>query len=90
MRDRFLLTFVMHVLLASAGSAQSLEENVTPLVKASCLRCHGDRTATPLNLARLGFDLADHETFKAWERRSTHGLRKARCHPPPRRSPTRR
>ena len=52
----------------TAASAQSLEENVTPLVQTSCLRCHGDRTATPLNLARLGFDLTDRETFKAWEK----------------------
>ena len=50
------------------ASAQSFEAAVTPLVEASCLRCHGDRTVTPLNLARLGFDLADHETFRAWER----------------------
>ncbi len=58
------------VLSASPGvaEAQSLEEGVTPLVQSSCLRCHGDRTATPLNLARLGFDLTDHETFKAWEK----------------------
>jgi hypothetical protein len=55
-------------LVASAASAQSFEPDVTPLVKTSCLRCHGDRTATPLNLARLGFDLTDHETFKAWEK----------------------
>ena len=41
---------------------------MTPLVEASCLRCHGDRTLTPLNLARLGFDLTDHETFQAWEK----------------------
>ena len=49
-------------------AAQTFETDVTPLVEASCLRCHGDRTATPLNLARLGFDLSDHETFKAWEK----------------------
>ena len=41
---------------------------MTPLVEASCLRCHGDQTATPLNLARLGFDLTDRETFQAWEK----------------------
>ena len=55
-------------LLSGVASAQSLEADVTPLVEASCLRCHGDRTLTPLNLARLGFDLTDHETFQAWER----------------------
>ena len=55
-------------IVSSVASAQSFEADVTPLVKASCLRCHGDRTATPLNLARLGFDLTDHETYRAWEK----------------------
>ena len=55
-------------LVTSVASAQSFESSVAPLVEASCLRCHGDRTVTPLNLARLGFDLADHETFKTWEK----------------------
>ncbi len=50
------------------ASAQSLEADVTPLVETSCLQCHGDRTVTPLNLQRLGFDLTDHETVKAWEK----------------------
>ena len=54
-------------LVSAVASAQSFEADVTPLVEASCLRCHGDRTVTPLNLARLGFDLTDHETFQAWE-----------------------
>ena len=54
-------------LVSGVASAQSFEANVAPLVEASCLRCHGDRTVTPLNLARLGFDLTDHETFQAWE-----------------------
>lgn len=49
-------------------AAQTLEADVAPLVESSCLACHGDRTVTPLNLARLGFDLADQETFKAWEK----------------------
>ena len=53
---------------SGVASAQSFEAAVTPLVKTSCLRCHGDRTATPLNLARLGFDLTDHETYRAWEK----------------------
>ncbi len=50
------------------ASAQSLEADMAPLVEASCLTCHGDRTVTPLNLARLGFDLSDHETFRTWEK----------------------
>ena len=49
-------------------AAQTFEADVAPLVESFCLRCHGDRTITPLNLARLGFDLADQETFKAWEK----------------------
>ena len=61
-----LLALLMAGLVAGGASAQSLETDVTPLVEASCLRCHGDRTVTPLNLARLGLDLSDHETFKAW------------------------
>jgi hypothetical protein len=71
---RICWVFLVGLLAASgAASAQSfdaheLDTKVTPLVKTSCLRCHGDRTATPLNLARLGFDLSGHETFKAWEK----------------------
>ncbi len=63
-----LLALLLLGLAAGGASAQSLEADVTPLVEASCLRCHGDRTLTPLNLARLGFDLTDHETFQAWEK----------------------
>ena len=68
MRYSALLALLILTLVTSLASAQSFETEVTPLIKASCLRCHGDRTATPLNLARLGFDLTDHETFKAWEK----------------------
>ena len=54
--------------VSGVASAQSLEADMAPLVEASCLTCHGDRTVTPLNLARLGFDLTDHETFRMWEK----------------------
>ena len=53
---------------AGPAAAQSFEADVTPLVETSCLACHGDRTVTPLNLARLGFDLTDRATYRAWER----------------------
>ncbi len=53
---------------AGVASAQSVQADVKPLVERSCLGCHGERTVTPLNLARLGFDLSDRETFRAWER----------------------
>ncbi|MCY3844860.1 MAG: DUF1592 domain-containing protein [Acidobacteria bacterium] len=55
-------------LASGTAAAQSLEADVAPLVEGSCLACHGDRTVTPLNLARLGFDLGDRETYRAWER----------------------
>ena len=60
------------VLLAGAASggaaAQSFEADVAPLVEASCMTCHGPRTATPLDIGSLGHDLADRATFRAWER----------------------
>ena len=55
-------------LASGTEAAQSFEADVKPLVEASCLTCHGDRTVTPLNLARLGFDLGDRKTYRAWER----------------------
>ena len=67
-RNPVLLGLLALPLAAGVASAQSLEADVSPLVEASCLTCHGDRTVTPLNLTRLGFDLTDHETFKAWEK----------------------
>ncbi len=53
---------------SGVASAQSLEADMTALVETSCLACHGDRTVTPLNLVRLGFDLTEHETFRTWEK----------------------
>ena len=67
---RYVAALASLILTLAAGgvSAQSFESDVSPLVEASCLRCHGDRTVTPLNLAHLGFDLADRENFHAWEK----------------------
>jgi hypothetical protein len=47
-------------IVPSVASAQSFEADVAPLVESSCLRCHGPRTATPLNLSELGHELSDH------------------------------
>ncbi len=71
-------------LFSGVALAQSFEADVTPLVESSCLRCHGPRTATPLNLSELGFDLADHDTFRAWEKVYT---RVARGEMPPAAAP---
>lgn len=51
---------------AAPAAAQSFEEAVKPLVRESCVRCHGVRTVTPLNLVDLGYDLSDHEAFSTW------------------------
>jgi len=59
---------VLVVLAPGVASAQSFENDLKPLVRASCVRCHGARTVTPLNLERLGFDLTDRETFRTWEK----------------------
>ena len=56
------------VAVAAPAAAQSFEPAVAPLVETSCLACHGERTVTPLDLTRLGFDLADRETSRTWER----------------------
>ncbi len=54
--------------IANGATARSLEANVTPLLKGSCLVCHSDGTGAlnSLNLQRLGFDLADPGTFRLW------------------------
>jgi hypothetical protein len=52
----------------NTASAQSFEDDLKPLVRESCVRCHGVRTVTPLNLVGLGYDLTDHKTRKTWEK----------------------
>jgi hypothetical protein len=47
---------------------RALAVDVQPLLKASCLGCHGAGTRTPLDLSRLGYNLADPATFHSWER----------------------
>jgi hypothetical protein len=59
---------VLVVLAPGLAPAQSFEDDLRPLVRASCVRCHGARTVTSLNLERLGFDLTDRETFRTWEK----------------------
>ena len=56
------------LLLTGAASAQSFQEDLRPLVRDSCVRCHGVRTVTPLNLIDLDYDLTDHETFATWQK----------------------
>jgi hypothetical protein len=55
------------VLASGSAAAQSFELHVAPLIESSCLRCHGERTVTPLSLAALDYDLTDHDTLRIWE-----------------------
>ena len=63
-----LILLVALILAPGAASAQSFQDDLRPLVRESCVRCHGVRTVTPLNLIDLGYDLTDHETFGTWEK----------------------
>jgi len=64
------LVFLFSSLWAMSGTAfaQSFETDVTPLIESSCIHCHDADTETGLNLAALGDDLSDAETFHSWEK----------------------
>ena len=67
MRSLWLLLVAL-ALVPNLAYPQSFGDDVRPLLRESCVRCHGVRTVTPLNLVDLGDDLTDHETFQAWEK----------------------
>lgn len=56
------------VLMASLASAQTFDADVSTFVKASCMKCHGADTQTPLDMTKLGHDLSDLDTFNTWVR----------------------
>ena len=62
------LRTLLLALFASVAAAQPFEHDLRPLVRDSCVRCHGVRTVTPLNLVDLDYDLTDRETFATWEK----------------------
>ena len=52
-----------------AKSAMKLpRQSVEQLVEASCIECHDSETKTALNFETLGFDLADTDTYRTWEK----------------------
>ena len=51
----------------SAHAAPNFQSAVAPLIDSSCIDCHDADTKTKLNFESLGFELADADTFKAWE-----------------------
>ena len=63
-----LLVFVPVALAQGPGETETFFEGVAPLVDRSCIRCHGNRTATPLSITRLSQDLSDAATFRTWQR----------------------
>lgn len=48
--------------------AFATEKDVEALIESSCIACHDASTDTPLNIAELGKDLSEPETFRQWER----------------------
>jgi len=48
--------------------AQSFKEDIQPLIKSSCIKCHDSDTDTPLNLEELDHDLTKPKTFYQWEK----------------------
>ena len=56
------------VLAQKAASNIDFYAAVEPLVDRSCIRCHGNRTATPLSMTSLSRDLSDQATFRTWRR----------------------
>lgn len=65
--NKFTALLVCAVLVTEQASADSFEAEVKPLLEASCLLCHGEGTATPLNVQELSYDLGDAEVYLTWE-----------------------
>jgi hypothetical protein len=66
--------------------AQSFQSDVATFIEATCIQCHDKDTETPLDLATLGHDLSNRDTFKTWERvfeRVKKGERPPRSKPRP-------
>ena len=67
--NRYLVILAGSIILGSnLDVARAFETDVVPMFEASCLVCHRDTALTPLDLSGLGFDLADRETLRTWER----------------------
>ncbi len=61
------MLLVIVCLTSSTAVAQSFKTAVSPLIESSCIHCHDADTETGLNLAALGHDLSDPDTFQKWE-----------------------
>ena len=56
------------VTLGSLAPLHAFEADVAPLVQKHCIACHTGTILAPLDLAGLGYDLAEPATFAAWAR----------------------
>ncbi len=65
--NRFTALLVCTMFVTGQASADSFEAEVKPLLEASCLQCHGEGTATPLNIQELSYDLGDAEVYLTWQ-----------------------
>ena len=63
-----LALFVFVSVLPNNAPAQSIQTDVAPFIDATCMKCHNAETETPLDMTKLGHDLADRDTFKTWVR----------------------
>ena len=58
--------FYLLFFLVLPAHGQAFKAAVDPLIKASCIDCHGADADTQLNLEELGSDLSDEVTFGKW------------------------
>ena len=65
--NKLIALSVCSVLVAGQASANSFETEVKSLFEASCQLCHGENTATPLNVQELNYDLDNAETYRTWQ-----------------------
>ena len=68
MKHSFVILIASCLLMPLEAKAQSFKADVEPLIEASCIQCHDADTETRLNFERLGYDLADPDTFRQWEK----------------------
>ena len=62
------IVIALLLLIGLPAHGQAFKEALAPLVEASCIDCHDADTKTVLNFGDLGFDLADADTYDAWEK----------------------
>ena len=65
--NKLIALFFFSTLAAGQVSADSFETEAKSLFEASCMLCHGENTATPLNVQELSYDLGNAEVYRTWQ-----------------------